>query len=608
MRNKAQAIVERTPIGELDVGTWLEVEEQLHWWANQRTPQSVKISFILLDRLVSEQLTLSTGGYNDVSSFLNRDMIYALVCNWREVFKQSANHTGIVFSPQKLLFELDKLCAKSPSLHMSGTGLAAILDASLRLCRQGNTSFEAAVFCEVLWERQVQIHYKTSVSEFRPDIVSFNSVLSAWTICARPDRAQAFLERVPHDIVTPNNRSYNILLSAYAKVGDGHSAELLLEHMCHLRQLQQELVRQGDERSLGYEELIGPDVVTWNTAISAWAKSSFADAASRAQALLTKMCDSSNALSVRPDLKTLNTVLACWSRSGRKDGPDRCLGILQQIKDLYATGELESPPDVFSYSTAIDAYTKAGRPSNAEDLFIEMYRGFMHHGHTHLKPDLLLLTSLLKAWGRSGQVEQAWAAFGRIRELHDLGILPTGPDVDAYNIMISCLFYYHKDLSDCVVKADTLLQEMKQNPNTQPDMRSYAYALQTWLLTPDGLDRAVELAREAMDLYSAGRKRISSSDYLSVKAIILAFCKTGYPVHAQNVLFEWCELARANRSPPPEIGVFGSLVDAWRKSEDPEASLKADVLVKKMKQLPISGGLRDVRSKTPRRLLQKSKK
>jgi hypothetical protein len=125
-----------------------------------------------------------------------------------------------------------------------------------------------------------------------------------------------------------------------------------------------------------------------------------------------------------------------------------------------------------------------------------MYEGFIRDCHTHLKPTLLTMTMILEAWARAGQVERAWAAFGRVLELHDLGILPTGPDLPVYNIMMSCLFRCHTP--DCVVYADTLLQEMKQNPNTQPEIFSYAYMIQLWLLTPDGLDRAVLLALEAL--------------------------------------------------------------------------------------------------------------
>jgi hypothetical protein len=81
MRKKVQAIVDRTPIGQNDVDTWLEAQLLLHWWASQRTSQSVKISFLLLERLVSEQQTHSTGDYNDISFFLNGNIVSALVGN-----------------------------------------------------------------------------------------------------------------------------------------------------------------------------------------------------------------------------------------------------------------------------------------------------------------------------------------------------------------------------------------------------------------------------------------------------------------------------------------------------------------------------------------------
>jgi hypothetical protein len=219
-----------------------------------------------------------------------------------------------------------------------------------------------------------------------------------------------------------------------------------------------------------------------------------------------------------------------------------------------------------------------------------MYRGYIHDGHTHLKPNLVTLTTLLDAWAQAGEVERAWTTFGCIRQLHDWGVLPTGQTSTTYHIMMTCLLKQ----SDCAVKVDTLLQEMKRNPNTQPGMRWYACTLQAWLLTPDGLDRAVELSQDALDVYSTDSKR---SSYLSmqksssdVKSIILAFCTAGHPVHAQNFLFGVCKLARENRSPPPNENVFRALVDAWRKSEDPEAELRTEYLLERMKQLRMSRG------------------
>jgi pentatricopeptide repeat protein len=218
-------------------------------------------------------------------------------------------------------------------------------------------------------------------------------------------------------------------------VGDGPAAEQLLERMRRQWQLHQERVIQKDERRCGSLEMIGPIIETGNTGISV----SSPNAASRAQAGLTRIHDPSSAASVRLDLRTLNLALLCWARSSQEDGPDRCLGVLQQMKDLYARGELESPPDAVSYTTVMNAYAKAGRPSNAEDLFEEMYKGFVHDGHAHLKPTLISLITLLHAWARADDVERAWVTFGYIRELNDLGFFRSVMQSTPYNIMIACM-------------------------------------------------------------------------------------------------------------------------------------------------------------------------
>jgi hypothetical protein len=97
-----------------------------------------------------------------------------------------------------------------------------------------------------------------------------------------------------------------------------------------------------------------------------------------------------------------------------------------------------------------------------------LYRGFIHEGQTHIMPNLLQpLTLILEEWARAGQVDSAWAVLGRIRELHELGVLPTGPDLKAYNIMILCLLNCHKDSPDFAIKADTLSCKRRRTTRKQ---------------------------------------------------------------------------------------------------------------------------------------------
>jgi pentatricopeptide repeat protein len=260
--------------------------------------------------------SVSNGGYKDVSLFLNCKIIYQLVLNWNQVFKQSANFAEEGNSPQELVHQLDKLCDKSPSLKIRGIMLSLILDATLHLCIQVASSLEVAEFCEVLWNRLVEAYYKSSYN-YRPDVISFNSVLSAWKCFRRPDRAQAFLDRAPLDVVTPDTRSYNIVLSAYATGRDGPAAERLLKRMCRQWQLQHiEGEKPNADRGFGRDqssEISSPNEVTWTTVICAWTRSYSPHAARRAQALLTRMNDPSNAPVIRPSLLMFNKVLLCMS-------------------------------------------------------------------------------------------------------------------------------------------------------------------------------------------------------------------------------------------------------------------------------------------------------
>jgi pentatricopeptide repeat protein len=576
MREKAQDLVQNVPVGSFDGGKWVSEKDRLLWWASQRTTQSVQISFTLLERLIAEQSHTET---SSLTAFLDSRLLDELVLNWLQVHKSSRSQRDMI-SPHKLVHELDNLCSLSPTLELTGKALLKILDVTSRRAKR-RTSVQDAAFAETLLDRMVAMTNSdtaTSSPPFQLPTVSLNWVLSAWVACARPDRAHELLRRV-QDVITPSTVSYNSLLAAYAKVGNGPATEHLLNDMCRQWQLQQE---RDDELSTDSVDL-RPDVYSWNTCISAWAKSSAPDAGARAQALLTRMNDPELLPRVLPDLRTYNTVMACWARSAQEGALEHCRELLQQMKELHASGDLEGPPDLFAYSTVIYAYAKAGRPTEAQEFFNEACIAFLD-GQTDLRPSLALVNTLLEAFSRARDVQQTRALLDSIRELHEIGFLERGRDTSSYNMMLTTLLQCHGDVPNAAFEADNLLQEMKNDLNAQPDFLSYSMVLQTWLLTKGGLDKAIALAREALDERIHGNIRTQPESRV-VKSVILAFCRAGVPGKAEEILLEVCELAMQNILPKPDFNVFGAVVWSWERSKHPDAALRAEELIEKMTEM-----------------------
>lgn len=126
------------------------------------------------------------------------------------------------------------------------------------------------------------------------NVYVYNTAISALGRCRRPVEAEALLTAMlESDDVAPDVISYNSAINAYARGGDFDSARRLLERM----------------RSLGSAAGLRPDVITFNTVADAAAKRGDAIAAGRVLAIMAED-------GVRPDVITYNACLAACKPKG----------------------------------------------------------------------------------------------------------------------------------------------------------------------------------------------------------------------------------------------------------------------------------------------------
>jgi len=304
--------------------------------------------------------------------------------------------------------------------------------------------------------------------------------------------------------------------------------------------------------------------------------------------------------SVQPDLTTFNTALSAYARAGEAE---TCARLLGEMQDLFEAGRLASPPDAISYSTVMNAFAKAGRPDMAEAYLEDMYAAFMQHGMEDMRPTLPILTSVLDAYSKSiakavcipdnaamfKLLERARLVFQRLRTWHEYGFLPTrAPDVTAYNVMMGCyLRASHAQTAPVVNKsaehADALLRALQADPALRPDFSSYSIVIQAWLNRPDGLSRAVELLDEMWE--QSETNPAMKPDSKSLHCIIVGLSRnSGKPEVAQQLLLSVCEARRLNpsRTEAPLLGSFGSVVGSWVQSDHPKAAVFAQSLVDQM--------------------------
>jgi len=123
---------------------------------------------------------------------------------------------------------------------------------------------------------------------------------------------------------------------------------------------------------------VQPDVISYNVAMHALARSGWSDAGIRAQTILESMINpspassdggnsSTGAVAVKPNGRSYTTCMDAWSQCGRSD---MALSLLKQQLDLFdKTGEISYKPNAVSYATALHSLAASKDPNKAVKAF-----------------------------------------------------------------------------------------------------------------------------------------------------------------------------------------------------------------------------------------------
>jgi hypothetical protein len=187
--------------------------------------------------------------------------------------------------------------------------------------------------------------------------------------------------------IRPNKIHFNTMRSALSMVDDsGYKAMEMLDTM-------ETLYRDGSN------EQARPDVVTYNAVLNAIANDSRStqskrnwtesDIGKRAELLLSNMEDGAEGENIVPDLVSYNSVLSAYMNSNTKEAASRTQDLMQRMV------EHDIEPDLLSYTICINTLAKSklkGSAQKAEDLLRILEQAYAE-GNTSLKPDVKCFNS-----------------------------------------------------------------------------------------------------------------------------------------------------------------------------------------------------------------------
>jgi hypothetical protein len=170
----------------------------------------------------------------------------------------------------------------------------------------------------------------------------------------------------------------------------------------------------GKEKFLSPFNVIYPSDQSYTSAILALSRSGAKDAAVSAHQLLNRMLelyDSGDWGNNRPTLLAFNSVISAYAKSSAAGSADKAEGILNQLEDLCFDKKYPRykflKPDTVTYNSVVTAWSnskEAAAVYNAENIVkrMEMRCNAVGDKFLDVQPDPYTYSSLINAWIRSG--------------------------------------------------------------------------------------------------------------------------------------------------------------------------------------------------------------
>jgi pentatricopeptide repeat protein len=182
------------------------------------------------------------------------------------------------------------------------------------------------------WAIQKAEQILREMKEFgTPDAHTWTTVLSCY-MRQKPSMAERLLRQLEAEEGRDNIpvSAYNVMLNGYAHAGNIKAAVDLLEKL------------EGSSSALR------PDIVSYNTVLSAYARLKTTDAAHQADAFFRRIVHEEPRIT--PTVTTYGAMMQCWSKSSDLDAADRAEGLLRDMEQRGPT------PTTACYNIVLSAW------------------------------------------------------------------------------------------------------------------------------------------------------------------------------------------------------------------------------------------------------------
>ena len=319
--------------------------------------------------------------------------------------------------------------------------------------------------------RMMQKEYDEGNKYVRPDINSYNQVIVCWSrgrVQGYEERMQSLFDELialPEECnVQPTVDTFNHMLGGYLKSEKTDAFHRTQETLS----IMDECYQKGNDAAK-------PNRVTINTVLAAHARNGGNVNGSHDEDILTLTERLEKKYNVEPDATAFNILL-----SQKKNSSDFVENILENMETDFKSGKANRKPDVYTYSSAIDCFAKAGGEAAAikgQEILARMRDLFENHGgdpaNTHI------YNALINAWASSGSKYAGSRAYDILQDMeknHENDPFVPPPNIISVNTVLKAFC----GSPDGGIKAEALLIELEGKgnfENLEPDAYSYCTAI-----------------------------------------------------------------------------------------------------------------------------------
>ena len=335
-----------------------------------------------------------------------------------------------------------------------------------------------------------------------------------------------------------------------------------------------------DERRSGNVEA-KVDIEMYNLLLDAWACAALFRthppeiAAQRAREILVLLQETFEVEQdedLQPNVKSFDVVFhVVW----KMEGAQKARRVLAWMEYLFKVNKnVYAKPHRKHYIMLLDAYASSG-DENAGQLA----EGFLRHMKmTGVKPDTLCYNIAMKAWTKAKRGRQSAEQAEQIMEEMD-----APKDIITYATAISA-WAMSGMRSHSVAKAEELLRAIEETPDLEPNTVVLNTVMSTWVRSklPAAVNRTEELLRHMEEgRTSAPPDLISYNTH--IHALSIHAKQPGCAERAHDLLLSLERRYQEKEiSFRPNLFTYNLVIDAWSKSSNPDASLKAVEILRTM--------------------------